>query len=35
MKSLHESIDTATSTGKLVFCLFGAQAEFERNLIQE
>ena len=35
MKSLHESIDTSTSTGKLVFHLFGALAEFERNLIQE
>lgn len=35
LKSLHESIDTATSTGKLVFHLFGALAEFERNLIQE
>ncbi|WP_374191778.1 recombinase family protein [Spirosoma foliorum] len=33
LKSLHESIDT--STGKLVFHLFGALAEFERNLIQE
>lgn len=35
LKSLHESIDTSTSTGKLVFHLFGALAEFERNLIQE
>ena len=35
MKSLQESIDTATSTGKLVFHLFGALAEFERNLIVE
>ncbi len=35
LKSLHELIDTSTSTGKLVFHLFGALAEFERNLIQE
>lgn len=34
-KSLHESIDTTTSTGKLVFHIFGALAEFERNLIKE
>ncbi|MEM6805098.1 MAG: recombinase family protein [Bacteroidota bacterium] len=35
LKSLEESIDTSTSTGKLVFHLFGALAEFERNLIRE
>jgi DNA invertase Pin-like site-specific DNA recombinase len=35
LKSLQESIDTTTSTGKLVFHVFGAMAEFERNLIQE
>jgi DNA invertase Pin-like site-specific DNA recombinase len=34
-KSLSESIDTTTSTGKLVFHLFGAIAEFERDLIRE
>ena len=34
-KSLQESIDTTTSTGKLVFHIFGALAEFERNLIKE
>ena len=34
-KSLHESIDTTTSTGKLIFHIFGALAEFERNLIRE
>jgi DNA invertase Pin-like site-specific DNA recombinase len=34
-KSLTESIDTTTSGGKLVFHLFGALAEFERNLIRE
>jgi DNA invertase Pin-like site-specific DNA recombinase len=35
LKSLHESIDTSTSGGKLVFHVFGALAEFERNLIVE
>jgi DNA invertase Pin-like site-specific DNA recombinase len=35
LKSLHESIDTSTSTGKLIFHIFGALSEFERNLIQE
>ena len=35
LKSLQESIDTSTATGKLVFHVFGALAEFERNLIQE
>ena len=35
MKSLRESIDTASSSGKLIFHLFGALAEFERNLIKE
>ena len=35
LKSLQESIDTGISTGKLVFHLFGALAEFERNLIVE
>lgn len=34
-KSIHESIDTTTSTGKLVFHIFGALAEFERSLIKE
>lgn len=34
-QSLQESIDTTTSGGKLVFHIFGALAEFERNLIQE
>jgi len=33
--SLQESIDTTTPAGKLTFHLFGAMAEFERNLIQE
>lgn len=35
LKSLHESIDTTSSTGKLTFHIFGALAEFERNLIAE
>lgn len=35
LKSLQENIDTSTSTGKLVFHIFGALAEFERNLIRE
>ena len=34
-KSLTESIDTGTSGGKLIFSIFGAIAEFERNLIRE
>ena len=33
--SLQESIDTTTSGGRLVFHLFGALSEFERNLIRE
>lgn len=34
-RSLTESMDTTTSGGKLIFHLFGALAEFERNLIRE
>jgi len=34
-KSLTESIDTTTPGGKLIFHIFGALAEFERNLIRE
>jgi DNA invertase Pin-like site-specific DNA recombinase len=34
-KSLTEAIDTTTSGGKLIFSIFGAIAEFERNLIRE
>ena len=34
-KSLTENIDTTTSTGKLIFHIFGALSEFERNLIKE
>lgn len=33
--SLTDGIDTTTSTGKLVFHVFGALAEFERNIISE
>src|ERR687895_742963 len=34
-KSLTENIDTTTSGGKLILHIFGALAEFERNLIRE
>jgi len=34
-KSLQESIDTSTSGGKLIFHVFGALAEFERDIIRE
>jgi DNA invertase Pin-like site-specific DNA recombinase len=34
-KSLTENIDTTTSGDKLIFHIFGALAEFERNLIRE
>jgi DNA invertase Pin-like site-specific DNA recombinase len=34
-QSLTESIDTTTSGGKLIFHIFGALAEFERNLIRD
>lgn len=33
--SLQESINTQTAGGQLIFHLFGALAEFERNLIRE
>lgn len=35
LKSLKENIDTSTPTGKLVFHIFGALSEFERDLIRE
>lgn len=35
LRSVKESIDTGRSAGKLVFHLFGALAEFERELIRE
>lgn len=34
-KSLQENIDTTTSGGKLIFHIFSALAEFERDLIKE
>jgi DNA invertase Pin-like site-specific DNA recombinase len=34
-KSLTENVDTTTSSGKLVFHIFGALAEFEREIIRE
>lgn len=34
-RSLTENIDTTTPGGRLVFHLFGALAEFERDLIRE
>jgi DNA invertase Pin-like site-specific DNA recombinase len=34
-RSLTENIDTTTSSGKLVFHIFGALAEFERDIIRE
>lgn len=34
-KSINENIDTTTPGGRLVFHIFGALAEFERELIRE
>ncbi|MEO8801795.1 MAG: recombinase family protein [Rudaea sp.] len=34
-QSLSENIDTTSAGGRLIFHLFGALAEFERNLIRE
>src|SRR5512144_1567373 len=34
-KSITENSDTTTSGGKLVFHIFGALAEFERDIIKE
>ncbi|WP_436664514.1 recombinase family protein (plasmid) [Alicyclobacillus acidoterrestris] len=34
-KSLQENIDTTTPGGKLIFHVFGALAEFEREIIRE
>ncbi len=35
LKSLNEEIDTSSPSGRLVFHVFSAIAEFERNLIRE
>ncbi|MCW8114226.1 recombinase family protein [Yersinia intermedia] len=35
LRSLQENIDTTSSSGRLVLHLFGALAEFERNLNRE
>jgi DNA invertase Pin-like site-specific DNA recombinase len=34
-RSLNESIDTTTPTGRLIFHVFAAVAEFERDLIRD
>src|SRR2546421_10417937 len=34
-QSITENINTSTATGQLIFHIFGALAEFERNLIRE
>lgn len=34
-KSITESIDTTSPSGKLIFHIFGALAEFEHSLIRE
>jgi DNA invertase Pin-like site-specific DNA recombinase len=33
--SLHENVDTTTPNGRLVFTIFAAIAEFERELIRQ
>jgi DNA invertase Pin-like site-specific DNA recombinase len=35
LRSLKENIDTTTPTGKLLFHIIGAMAEFERDVISE
>ena len=35
LKSLKEAIDTDSGSGRLIFHIFGALAEFERSLIRE
>ncbi|EKA37207.1 DNA invertase [Pseudomonas aeruginosa ATCC 14886] len=35
LESLKEQIDTTSAAGRLVFHVFAAMAEFERNLIRE
>jgi DNA invertase Pin-like site-specific DNA recombinase len=34
-RSLKESLDTTTAGGRLIFHVFGALAEFEREIIRE
>ena len=34
-RSIQESLDTSSSAGKLIFHIFGALAEFERDIILE
>lgn len=34
-RSVQESLDTSTPGGKLIFHVFGALAEFERDIIRE
>ena len=34
-RSLHETIDTTTANGKLIFNMFAALIEFERDLLRE
>ena len=34
-KSIQESLDTSTPGGKLIFHVFGALAEFERDIVRE
>jgi DNA invertase Pin-like site-specific DNA recombinase len=34
-RSLEESLDTTTAGGRLIFHVFGALAEFEREIIRE
>jgi DNA invertase Pin-like site-specific DNA recombinase len=35
LKAYRKKIDTSTPTGRLIFHVFGAIAEFERDLIRE
>lgn len=35
LKLIHEAIDTTTASGRLMFQVMGALAEFERNLLSE
>lgn len=35
LKSLQDSIDTSSASGKLVFHIFAALAEFERGVIRD